>query len=207
MNDKISKYIVNNFLFEDNQVEEKEKEIILFGVTRIVEDVPKFIIIFMSCYFLNILKELLIVFIVTLFYKTFIGGAHARSNFSCLIISLIYFICPIMIAKHINYNIYIYHMIFIITVFLSIYIIMKIAPADTEEIPIMNKHKRKSMKIAGVISLVIISFITMFFIKDIIYSKIILYTILFINIFATRSMYKFLNCKFGIESDEFKKFY
>ena len=42
MVDKISNYILDNLLYKDEKVEGDEREIMLFGVTRIVEDIPKY---------------------------------------------------------------------------------------------------------------------------------------------------------------------
>ena len=207
MVEKMSQYIVNNILFKNDTIDDNEKDIMLFGVTRILEDIPKFAGIFFMCYLLGILKELGIAFAVTLCYKTFIGGAHARTNMQCFIVSSIYFILPIMFAKYIDYSINIFYIIYIITMIFSIYIIIKVAPADTEEIPIINKNKRKKMKFAGFISLILLSILTLLLIKNITYMKIIIYTMFLINIFATPLMYKLLRCKLGIESDEFRKFY
>jgi accessory gene regulator B len=207
MVEKMSQYIVNNLLIDDQQVDEDQRDIMLFGVTRILEDVPKFISIFIICYLLNILKELLIVFIITLCYKTLIGGAHARTNIQCLLVSLVYFILPIILAKYINYDLYIFYIIFAFTILFSVYTIIKIAPADTEEIPIINKKKRRMLKFAGGVSLILINVIIVVFVKDIIYIKIIIYTIFLINIFATRLMFRMLKCKPGIESEEYGKLY
>ncbi|MDD2376894.1 MAG: accessory gene regulator B family protein [Clostridia bacterium] len=207
MIEKISQYIVNNILLKDENTNDNEKDIMFFGVTRILEDIPKFVGIFYICYLLNILNELGVVFVVTICYKIFIGGAHARTNMQCFIVSLIYFVLPIMAAKYINYSLNLFYIIYILTILFSIYIIIKIAPADTEEIPIINKKKRKNLKHIGSISLVLINILTVLFIKDVTYMKIIVYTILLINIFATPLMYKLLGCKLGIESEEYGKFY
>lgn len=207
MIEKMSEYIVNNILLVDEHPDEDQKDVMLFGVTRILEDIPKFICIFFMCYFLNVLKELSIVFIVTVCYKIFIGGAHARTNLQCFIISSTYFILPIMLAKYVDYNINIFYVVHAITILYSIYVIIKIAPADTEEIPIINKNKRKKLKVLGSISLAIISVVTMFFVNNMIYMRIIVYTILLINIFTMPLAYRLLKCKLGRDSEEFGKFY
>jgi len=207
MIEKMSEYIVNNILLNDEEQHDNEKDIMLFGVTRILEDIPKFASILFMCYLLEILKELSIVFTVTIFYKTFIGGAHARTNMQCFIVSSVYFILPIMVAKYINYSLNLFYIIFVINILFSVYVIIKNAPADTEEIPIINKNKRKKIKRAAFISLTLISILTILFIKDITYMKIIVYTLFLINIFTMPSMYKMLGCKLGIDSEEFGKFY
>ncbi|MDF2865860.1 MAG: AgrB-like protein [Clostridia bacterium] len=207
MIEKMSQYIVRNILLTDEQSSDDEKEIILFGVTRILEDVPKFIAIFLMCYLLDILKELSVVFAITISYKTFVGGAHARTNWGCFIISSIYFILPIIFAKYFNYSVYLLDILFVLVIIFSLYIIVKMAPADTEEVPIISKKKRNQLKVFGGISITVITFSIIMLIKDITYIKIILYTVFLIDLFATPLAYKLLKCKLGIEAEEFKDLY
>lgn len=207
MIEKISNYIVYNLLLDSKPYDEDYVEVMRFGVTRILEDIPKFICIFFMCYFLGIVNELFVVLAVTLFYKAFVGGAHARTNIGCFLISTFYFIMPIILAKYINYDINIFYLIYSITIMFSLYIIVKIAPADTEEIPIINKRKRRNLKICAGISLIIITILIPLFINYIIYMKTILYTILLVNIFTLKPMYRLLKCKYGIESEEYGGFY
>lgn len=203
MIEKVSNYILKRYIEDGEELSKDQRDVLLFGITRILEDIPKFVAILFICFLLNMLKELFIVFIVTVLYKTFIGGAHARTNFGCFIISTIYFTLPIILAKYINYNIYIFYSLLIVDIVFSAYVIIKLAPADTEEIPIINKIKREKFKLGATISAIILNILIIFFIKDILYTKLILYTILLINIFATKTMYKILKCKFGNELQKF----
>lgn len=208
MVEKISKYIVDKMLLTDEpSIDNNQREIMQFGMTRILEDTPKFIGIFIICYIMNIINELLVVIFVTLVYKTFIGGCHARTNIGCFLVSTTYFILPIMFAKYINYDIKIFYFIYICTMFFSIYVVKKIAPADTAEIPIINREKRKKMKISAYVSLIIISILVCIFIEYITYMKIILYAIFLINLFAIKPVYKILRCKYGYESEEYSSLY
>lgn len=207
MIEKISNYIVDNLLLDSKSYDEDYVEVMRFGVTRILEDIPKFVCIFFMCYLLGTVNELFVVLAVTLFYKAFVGGAHARTNIGCFLISTFYFIMPIILAKYINYDINIFYIIYSITIIFSLYIIVKIAPADTEEIPIINKRKRRNLKTCAGISLIIITILIPFFINYIIYMKTILYTILLVNVFTLKPMYRLLKCKYGIESEEYGGFY
>ena len=208
MVEKISNYIVDRILLTDEpSIDNNKREILQFGMIRIIEDIPKFIGIFIICYIMNIINELLIVICITLVYKTFIGGSHARSNIGCFLVSTTYFVLPIILAKYISYDIKIFYFMYICIVFFSIYVIKKIAPADTVEIPIINREKRKKMKIGACISLIIISILVFVFIQHITYMKIILYTIFLVDLFTTKPVYKMLRCKYGYESEEYGSFY
>ena len=93
MVDKISNYILDNILYRNEKIEGDQREVMLFGVTRIVEDIPKYIIIFLIALSLDILTQLLVVLAITIAYKTFVGGAHARTNLVCLISSIMNVFC------------------------------------------------------------------------------------------------------------------
>lgn len=204
MIEKMSNYILDNFLYRNEKVIGDEREVMLFGITRILEDIPKYTIIFLLACVLNILQYVGIVLAVTIIYKGFIGGAHARTNFGCLISSIIYFILPVYLAKYININIY---LLSAITLLSSLFVIWKIAPADTEEIPILKKEKRNKLKIIGLISVLFIIAFNLLEIENLYIQNIILVTIMFINLCTTKPVYKFYKCKYSYESEEFKEYY
>ena len=206
MVDKISNYILDNFLFKNETVDEEQREIMLFGVTRIVEDIPKYIIVFLIGFFLHILPQLGVVLLVTLVYKTFVGGAHARTNLGCLISSIIFFISPVFIAQNVNLSKNVLIIAYVLAFIFSIYVILRHAPADTEEVPILNKKKRKLFKVLAVISLILL-YVSMLLIKNKITSTIILITLTYINTFATNPLYKFYKCIRSCNSDEFKEYF
>lgn len=207
MVEKMSSYIVDNMLYKGEKIDGEKREIMMFGITRILEDVPKYVLIFLIALFLNILKEVAIVLLITFIYKTFIGGAHANSNISCFIFSLIFFITPGIISKFINISdIYFLILLTLVNVF-SIYVIKKYAPADTEEVPVLNKKKRKIMQIAAVISQILIDISLFFIIKDNNIKEIILITIVYSNFMTTNFAYKFLKCTRSKDSEEFKQYF
>lgn len=198
MVEKISKKILN--ILSDEKDDKDQKEILLFGITRIVEDIPKYIGILLVCLLLGALKEFLIVMVVTMIYKTFTGGVHLHTNIGCFIGSLISIMSciyiPIIIAKYqdilIPFAVFIY--------IFSIYIILVYVPADVPEIPIINKKRRKRDKIMAFIVLNILYLVAFFLIENDIYLYIILTTILNIDVMTTRSVYKIFKNKYGHET-------
>lgn len=204
MIEKMSNYILDNFLYKNEKVEGDEREVMLFGITRILEDIPKYTIIFLIGYFCNILQYIGIVLAITILYKSFVGGVHARTNIGCLISSIIYFIAPVYLAKYMNINIYLLSAIIFIS---SLFVIWKIAPADTEEIPILKKEKRRKLKLIGLVSLLVILAFNILEIQDRYIQNIILITILFIDVSTTKLMYKLFRCKYSYESEEYRDYY
>ncbi len=206
MVDKISNYILDNLLYKDEKVEGDEREIMLFGVTRIVEDIPKYtLIILISCY-LGVIKRVGIVFLITLLYKVFVGGAHARTNLGCFVVSTLYFLIPAFLPKYLNIGNKVIYILYSIVFIFSLYVIINIVPADTEEIPILNKNKRKLMKCLAFISLIGIYILVLIINNNVLY-KITLTTVFLIDLVAIKPVYKMFRCKYSYESEEFKDYF
>lgn len=208
MVDKISNYLLDHFLYKGETVEGNEREIMLFGITRIVEDVPKYLFVFIVSLFFHILPQVGIVLLITILYKVLIGGAHARTNTECFIFTSLYFFIPVLAGKYVNIPLFYLYVISAIIFVYSLYVIYKHVPADTEEIPILNKDKRKRYKIYAIISLILIYIPTIVLAKfNVEYAKIIFSTVFLINFFTSNFMYKILRCKHSYESDEFREYF
>lgn len=207
MVDKLSNYLLDNVLCKGEKVEGDEREILNFGITRIIEDVPKYIIMISLALITKTLFEFFLVCTVTIAYKTFIGGAHARTNFICLISSNVIFFTPIVLSKLVKLNFLQINLAYVFIGLFSIYIILKYAPADTEEVPILKKEKRTKLKIQGFISLSIILFISYFLINNIEIKELVLFNVAIIDIVATKPIYRLFKCKYSYESEEFKDYY
>ncbi len=205
MIDKISVYILDNFLYKNEKLIGDQRDIMLFGITRIIEDIPKYIFILIFGFIFKMLDLFGIIFIITIIYKTFIGGAHARTNITCLVFSSIYYIIPSVIARYANLPNSILLVISALIFIFSLYVIIKHAPADTEEVPILNKIKRKKYKVFSIISLILMYVISYILNFNSEISKVIIFTILLTDIFACNIAYKLFKCKHSYESDEFKE--
>lgn len=208
MTEKISNYLLDNFLYKGEKIEGDQREVMLFGITRILEDLPKYLFVFIVSLFFHILPQVGIVMAVTVLYKIVVGGAHARTNTECFIYTSLYFFIPVIIGKFVNVSsVFIYIAAAIIYLY-SLFVVYKHVPADTEEIPILNKEKRKKYKIYALVLLTLIyvaSFIIFRYNSEI--SKIVFSTVFFVNFFTSKFMYKILRCKHSYESEEFKDYY
>ncbi len=206
MFEKIPYKIVQVLKKKDASITGDKEEVILFGITRIVEDIPKFFSLFLICYLLGIFKELLIVFLLNMLYKPFIGGAHARTNKSCFFLTISYFLVLIYMCKLLVFS---KEVTFVIQVFLFLfgnYIIFKYVPADSQEIPIINKTQRKTLKAIA---------FSIFFVMNIVmlgmlyknidteYINYIMYTTFLTNLMTIKPVYKILGSKYGFL--EYKK--
>lgn len=198
MIDKISKKILSMLSSEEDS--EEQREILLFGITRIVEDIPKYIAIIIICSFLGIIKEFCLVMLVTMLYKTFTGGVHLHTNIGCFIGSIVYVLGSIYIPKLLMLGQT--NILLIVTIFtyiFSLYVIWVHVPADVPEIPIINEKRRKRDKIMSIVMLNLLYIIAFVVIKNLLYSITIITTILFIDIMTTRIVYKIFKNQYGYE--------
>lgn len=198
MIEKISEKILN-ILVDENETN-NQKEILLFGITRIVEDIPKYLAMLVICILLGKLKAFCIVMLVTMAYKTFTGGVHLHTNIGCFVGSMVSILSCIYIPEYVaRFNKVTIPIMAFIYIF-SIYIILTYVPADVPEIPIINKGRRKRDKIMSFIILNILFLITILFVKNLIYKYIIVITILNIDVMTTRTIYKLFKNKYGYEN-------
>ena len=198
MVDRISKRILN--MLSDENDTDQQREILLFGITRIVEDVPKYLGMLVICILLGVIKEFVIVMIVTALYKTFTGGVHMHTNIGCFIGSVISLLFCIYIPKLLVTYDNIILPIFVFIYIFSLYVIWVYVPADVPEIPIINERRRKRDKIMSFIVLNILTIVALIVIKNTLYSNIIMVTILNIDIMTTRTVYKIFKNEYGHET-------
>ncbi len=207
MVEKMSTYILDNILYKGENISGDERDIMMFGIMRIVEDIPKYLFIFLLGLILNVLPYLGIVLIITALYKSFVGGAHASTNIECFIFSTIYFMMPILIAKYVNIPMKVTYIMYLVNFIFSIFVILKIVPGDTAEVPILKRSRRNKLKVLSSISLISIYIISLIFLKDGIVQNMIVITLMEINIFATNISYKLLRCKHSYEEAEYKQYF
>lgn len=198
MIEKISNKILE--LISNNNQTEQEKEILLFGITRIVEDIPKTIGLIIIGIILGIIKEMLIVTIIIMLYKTFTGGVHAKTNWGCFAYSLIFYLLIIYSAKYLILAGIAKYSIYAIIYIFSMYTIFVYVPADVPEIPKVNLKLRKQLKIKSIVMLNLIYLLSLVLIKDVIIQNLIIYSVLFIGIMTTRTIYNLFKAEYGFET-------
>ena len=198
MIDKISKKIL--VLLSNDKKTEEEKEILLFGITRIVEDIPKTIGIILIGLLLGIIKEMLVVTIVMALYKSFAGGVHAKSNIGCFIYSLAFYLIIIYMSKYLVFTGINKYGVYTLMYIFAIYVTYVYIPADVPEIPKVNVKLRKEMKLKAIISLNLMYVITILVIQDVLVQNLIIYTIFLINVMTTRTIYNLFKAEYGFET-------
>ena len=198
MIDKISNWLLDKVVSGNKS--EEEKEILLFGITRIVEDIPKAIGIIIISTLLGILKEVAIVTVVLMLYKTMTGGVHAKTNLGCFLYSLLFYLVIVYTSKFLVLTgvnkVGVYTIIYIF----CMYTIFVYVPADVPEIPKVNIKLRRALKIKAIIVLNAIYIVGLIIIKDNIIQNLIIYSAFYISLMTTRTIYKLFRNQYGYET-------
>ena len=141
-----------NFI-NDGSYSNEELEKIHYGFEAIYVFITKSIVIFITTYFLGILKYTLLFLVAYSLIRTFACGLHANKSSVCMIASLIIFIIIPYLCKIVIIPWYLK----IIFATFSLFHIYKFAPADTKKRPIVNKNKRKYLKLISIFIAIIYS--------------------------------------------------
>ena len=199
MIDKLCDFITNKIKQNVENIDEEKELVIDFGVRLIFGELPKIIILFIIGFLLRIGWYTLTLFFLLCPYRSFTGGFHLKTHLGCMITTTILYIGPILLAKYINIeqNYILYILTALVAIF-SIFIIVKYAPADTENIPILSKKERKSKKIKAYISLVILMAIILFYPNKML-GYMLIYGIFLQNLTVVPISYKLTNNKHGYE--------
>lgn len=198
MIDRISKRILE--LISNKEQTDEEKEILLFGITRIVEDIPKTIGIVIIGLILGILKEIAIVTLIILLYKTLTGGVHAKTNWGCFMYSVLFYLAIIYTSKWLLLTGISKYSVYAIIYIFSLYTIFVYVPADVPEIPKVNLKLRKTLKIKSIVMLNLIYIIALFVIKNIEIQNLVVYSVFYIGIMTTRTIYNLFKAQYGFET-------
>lgn len=201
MIEKVSNAILKKIIKKE-EVNTQKKEVLLFGITRIIEDSIKLIVILIIAAMLDLFYLTAFTIFVGGAIKYSFGGAHMKTNLGCFIISAvcafgIIVLSKLMLVAPLILTIIIYVSIFI----LSIGIVIKYCPADTEEIPILSKRIRRRLRIIAFLTIGII-FISLFMPINNIIKNIIMFNLLLTTFTVTPVFYKLVNSKYSSEVDE-----
>ncbi len=199
MIDKFCDWIVEKIKQKMPEIDEEKEMVITFGVRILFGEMPKILLLIIIGFLLNVGWYILLMFLLLAPYRSFTGGFHLKTHLGCMLTTTILYLSPILIAKYlpIDQNYILYFLTFIIGV-MSIIFIIKYAPADTENIPILSKKERQTKRIKAYIFLPILLAIIVFS-PDKIISYMLLYGIFLQNLTIMPIAYKLTNNKHGYE--------
>ena len=129
-----------------NGYDESRIEEISFGLQLLIGEIPKFFITFILAWLLNIIDLTIISFMIILPYRMFSGGFHLNTHLGCIIATNTMYIGSAYLAKILYFSDSVKFIMIAITFIFSFAMISKYAPADTENVPVLQRKERKKRK-------------------------------------------------------------
>lgn len=198
MIDKITQFLIVRIRKEMPEVDEERAEVINFGLQILIGEIPKIFIMLGIAYALGVFKLTLITFLILLPYRMFSGGFHLKTHIGCIISTSAFYSGVAVLSKSIVLdNIDKYLFISAVGIF-GLIMIKLYAPADTENVPILNEKVRKQKRILSYLTF-IIGLVIAVFIKNDTISNIIVFGYLVQTFMITRLAYKITKNKYGYE--------
>ena len=196
--DKITQNLTDKIRKEMPDVDDERAEVINYGLQILIGEVPKTFIMLGIAYLLGVFKLTLITFLILLPYRTVSGGFHLKTHIGCIVSTSLYYSGVALLSKNLVFdNISKYILILILFIF-GIIMIKLYAPADTENVPIINKKIRKRKQLMSYV-VFIIGLVIALFIHNNIISNIILFGYFVQTCMITRLAYRLTNNKYGHE--------
>ena len=198
MIDKITQSLTNRIRKEMPDVDDERAEVINYGLQILLGEFPKIFVMLAVAYLLGVFKLTLITFFILMPYRTFSGGFHLKTHLGCIITTCAFYCGTALLAKYIVLsNIAKYIIITLLGIF-GIFMIKLYAPADTENVPILNKKTRKLKQILSYVFF-ILGLIIALIVKDNVISNIIVFGYLMQTCMITKLAYILTDNKYGYE--------
>ncbi len=198
MIDKICTFLTNRIRKEMPEVDDEKAEVIFYGLQNIVGEIPKIFIMLAIAYILGIFKWALFTFLALFPYKGASGGVHLKTHIGCLTFTTMFYCIIPFASQHFVMPVIIkYVVIFAVWIF-GMIMIKLYAPADTENVPILNLQVRKKKQIVSYITFTI-GLLVAAIINNSTITNILILANLFQTITITKFIYKATNNKYGYE--------
>ena len=198
MIEKFCNFLVNKMRKENPDIDDERAEIICYGLQLLLGEVPKMFITLIVAYIFGILKFTVIMVLVLMPYRAFSGGFHLHTHIGCIISTTLYYCCIPKISIYFYFNSQTKLIFVLCALIFGIIIIKRYAPADTENVPILQEKERKQKKILSYITYILGLTIALF-IKDNVVSNIIIFGYIMQTLMITPIAYKLTKNKYGYE--------
>lgn len=197
MIDKICDKLIKRIRAKMPEVDDERAEVIKYGLELIIGEVPKFFITLGIAWILGVFKYTLITILIVLPYRLSAGGLHLKTHLGCILGTNLFYVGSAFISKYIVFPSLLTRWIFILGVLIfSSIMIALYAPADTENIPILQKKVRKNKKIKSYISILFMVILSII-VKDNVISNICIIGMLIQSINISKLAYSIFKLKFG----------
>lgn len=190
----LTKKIIKNV---DGYDESKAEEI-NYGLQLLIGELPKFSITFLLAWLLDIIDLTIISFIIILPYRMFSGGFHLHTHLGCIIATNTMYIGTAYLSNVLDFSNIVKYILIGFTFIFSFIMINKYAPADTENVPVLQKKERRKRKICSFV-IVTIELTIAIFIPYKVISNMIIIGIIVQTLTITKLAYKITKNKYGYE--------
>ena len=198
MIDKICTFLTNKIRKEMPEIDDEKAEVIYYGLQNIVGEIPKIFIMLAIAFVLGIFEWALFTFLSLFPYKGAEGGVHLKTHLGCIVFTTAFYcVIPFVAQFFVIPQVAKYLIIPLIWIF-GIIMIRLYAPADTEDVPILEEKVRKKKRIVAYITFtlgLLVALIT----KNQVICNILILANLFQTITITKLIYKLTNSKYGYE--------
>ena len=198
MIDNICTFLTNRIRKEMPEVDDERAEVIFYGLQNIVGEIPKIFLLFAIAYFVGILKETVIAFLLLLPYRSTSGGFHLKTHLGCILGTCTFYFSIVIFSKYIIFEQMIKYLIVLLVWIFGMLMIKKYAPADTENVPILAKFERKKKQMLSYIFFTI-GLVLALIIKDNMYSNMLIFGNLIQTLTITKLAYRLTKNKYGYE--------
>lgn len=198
MIDKICTFLTNRIRKEMPEIDDERAEVINYGLQNIIGEIPKTFLLFIIAFLLNMLKEVVFMFLVLIPYRGASGGFHLKTHLGCILGTAIFYCGIVFLSQNIILEeVTKYILIGIIWIF-GMIMIKLYAPADTENVPILSRKERRKKQIIAYITYTTALVVTIF-IKNNTISNILLFGNFVQTLTITKFAYKLTKNKYGYE--------
>lgn len=199
----MKKYVINfclDLIKKNKYVSESELAIIKYGLEGIYLTITKTAVISIIAIATGYFKEMVIFLIIFGILRTPSCGLHAKKSWMCLISSIFMFNVLPVIANKTIINIYLKFLLGII----GIILIYLYSPADTYKKPIINKKRRKNLKIISTL-ISTLYFLLSIIIKNNFINNCFIFSIILQNILISPVTYKLFKLPYNNYINYLKK--
>ena len=198
MIDKICLFLTNKIQKKMPEIDDERTQVINYGLQILIGEIPKIFIILLISWILGIFKLTLITFILIMPYRSVSGGFHLHTHIGCIIATTLTYCGTAFVSQYIVLNDIVKFILILLIWIFSMAMIKLYAPADTEEVPILETKVRRKKQLASYI-IATISLIAAIFIRDNVISNILIIGTLLQTLSITKVMYRLTNNKYGYE--------
>lgn len=198
MIDKICLFLTNKIRQDDPDIDDERAEVINYGLQIIVGEVPKTFIMLAVAYILGVFKLSLLTFLVLIPYRGASGGFHLHTHIGCIVSTCLMYSGVALLSKYVVLTQMAKYVFILLTWIFGMIMIKLYAPADTEDVPILESKVRKKKQFASYFALTV-GLVAALFIQNSTISNILIFGNLVQTLTITKLAYRLTNNKYGYE--------